>query len=248
MNRSVRCCPQPGKAKSRLIVEAFAAGFGGHKDDGVPTFFGVKGIEALWKSARDSGSYFYIDNAYFDVARDTYFRVGRNKLQDWSFGPDYGRLAKLELTIKPWRRTGKHIVVVMQSPHFMEHVAGWPGGADAWQVEVLYKLKKYSNRSIVVRHWSPDKPALARTLRDDLEGAWALVTHSSAAANEAVLDGIPVFVTGQGSALPMGLSMLEQIENPRTPDGREAWAATLAANQWTLDEMRRGAAWAGATS
>jgi hypothetical protein len=27
------------------------------------------------------------------------------------------------------------------------------------------------------------------------------------------------------------------------PDDRESWAATLAAQQWTLEEMRSGLAW-----
>lgn len=247
-NHFVRCFPQPGKAKSRDILEAFAAGTSGARYDGIPSFFGVKGIEETWKLARASGRYYYLDNAYFDVTRGSHFRVGRNSLQDWSCPPDYSRLEKLGLVILPWRKSGAHIVVTMQSPHFMEEVAGWPGGANAWQAEVLTKIKKYTDRTIVVRHWNPDKPMLARTLREDLQGAWCLVTHSSAAANEAVLDGIPVFVLGQGSALPMGLSMLEQIEKPRMPDGREAWAATLAANQWTLDELRKGMPWAGAMS
>lgn len=203
-------------------------------------FYGVVGIEGIFQGSTD---FVYGDNAFFDVARGTHFRFSRNKLQDWSGPPDFKRLKEFDIEVKPWKRDGRHVVVLMQSPHFMKEVARWPGGSVAWQTEVLLKLKKHTDRPIVVRHWNRDKNERAKTLHQDLEGAWALVTHMSAAANEAVLAGVPVFVTGPCAALPMGLSQIESIEMPKRPDGRADWAASLAARQWTLEEVRAGMAW-----
>jgi hypothetical protein len=239
-NLSVRCCPQPGKAKSRLVLDALASGAGGDDPNGLPAFFGVVGIESDWRAARMSGDFLYCDNSFFDATRGNYFRVGVRELQTVAKKPDWDRRAKINLGIQPWRRGGTHIVVVCQSQHFMTVVADWPGGAPAWQQHVLLTLKKHTDRQIVVRHWSSDKTERAQSLRQDLEGAWALVTHMSAAANEAILAGVPAFVTGPCAALEMGLSQIERIEHPRRPDGRQEWAARLAASQWTLDELRSG--------
>lgn len=243
MNPSVRCYPQPGKAKSRLILDALAAGAGGEQENGFPAFFGVVGIEERWREARNRGFYVYCDNSFFDSTRGTHFRVGIHALQTVSIKPDWDRRAALSLGVQPWRRDGKHIVVAVQSEHFMKEVADWHGGALAWQEEVLLQLKQHTDRPIVVRHWSADKNERARTLHQDLQGAWALVAHMSAAANESVLAGVPVFVTGKCAALEMGLSQLDRIEHPRRPDGREEWAARLAASQWTLEEMKSGLWW-----
>lgn len=208
-------------------------------------FYGVVGIEDCFHLARQSGrDWFYIDNSFFDAARGKQYRVGRNELQlSRPVTPAWDRLAALNLKIEPWRRDGRHILVVVQSVPFMTGVVRWPGGVLGWQQHVLEALRVHTDRLIVLRHWSRDKTERAKTLHHDLQDAWALVTHMSAAANEALLAGVPVFVTGPCAALPMGLSQLGQIETPRRPDGREEWAAGLAARQWTLAEIRRGMAW-----
>jgi hypothetical protein len=243
---SVVCLPQPDKAKSRVICEAFAQGCGGQVRSELwglhetPMFFGVVGIEEWWRVAQRRGSYIYGDNSFWDVTRGTHFRFAKDQLQDDPGEPDWERFKKLGVEVKPWRRDGRHVVVVTQSEHFMKEVAGWPGGVTSWQEYVTTVLSKNTDRPIEVRHWSRDKAGHAASLRRAFAGAWAVVTHASAAANEALLDGIPVFLTGQCPALKMGLSQLEMIEHPRRPDGREEWAAGLAARQWTIEELKAG--------
>jgi hypothetical protein len=65
----------------------------------------------------------------------------------------------------------------------------------------------------------------------------------SAAANEALLAGVPVFVTGECAARQMGRNALQHIEQPFYPDDREEWAGALAGAQWTEQELAKGAAW-----
>ena len=66
-----------------------------------------------------------------------------------------------------------------------------------------------------------------------------LVTHSSTAAVEAVIAGVPVFCEPTCAAAPVGRTDLD-IENPVRPE-REAWLAALAWRQFSRDEVSSGA-------
>lgn len=211
---------------------------------GPVAFYGTVGIEHLLRQARADGrDWYYLDNAYFDCARGRQFRVSKNALQRAVERPDWERFSALKLGIQPWRKGGRHVVVVEQSMYFMCRLTPWDWGTTAWREHVLHTLRGLTDRPIVVRHWSNDKAERMRSLHEDLKDAWALVTWSSAAANEALLAGVPVFVAPGCVAAPMGSTDLTKIEAPAKPLGRIEWAARLAASQWTIEELREGAAW-----
>ena len=241
-----------GKAKARVVCQAFVDGAGGGRvlQPGPPrlvggsaAFFGVtEATQHLWQQARTEGrDWFYLDNAYFDVARGRMFRAVRNAAQaSGCEPPDWARWGALGVPIQPWRRQGRHVLLIAQSPTHMRVVAGQPGH---WWRDALELLKRHTDREVVVRGWRSDKRALATTLGQALRDCWALVTWSSAAANEALLAGVPVFCAGPCAASPLGLADLARIESPIYPEGRATWAAALAGRQWTLDELRQGLAW-----
>lgn len=243
---------QPNKGRSRDILRRFAKGFGGAVDfdapaklqDGGAAFFGVVGIEHLLNEARTSArDWYYLDNSFFDVTRKTMIRIGHNRLQHDGIGkPDWQRFKALGIEVKPWKKDGRHIVVCPQSDHFMREVCGIKGGANSWLAETLVTIRANSDRPIIVREWSRDKTTIKQTLQADLQDAWALVTHMSAAANEALLEGVPTFVTTFEGAAFYKSSALGDINSPLYPDGREEWAATLAGQQWTLEEIENGTA------
>lgn len=245
---TVYAYPVPGKKKSHDICAAFVAGCGGtvvtdgRLRDGDAFFYGITAeMEPLWRQVRSEHgrTFWYCDNAYFDEGRQTYFRVTKNQLQHSGFGrSDGARLSSLGVRMQPWRIAGDHIVVCPQSEHFMRVVVGHHGD---WSRDIAVALAGLTRRTVVVRQWSADKGRLGATLRQDLAGAHALVTWSSAAAVAAVVAGVPVVTLGQCAAEPMSGS-LARIERLPTPE-REEWAGVLADNQWTLDEMRRGLAW-----
>ncbi len=237
MSRSLVCWPQPGKRRSLDVLSAFAAGWGGGSGE---AFYGVVGIEAVFAKTRESAkTWFYGDNAYFDRLRGTHFRFARDALQiAEAQRPDWARWRAIGLGMAPWQR-GRHVVVVEQSSHHLR----LSGGGEAWLGGTLTRLASLTDRPIRVRRWNRDKGGAASSLAADLKDAHALVTHTSAAANEALLAGVPVFVTGPCAASPLASGSLEGIESPRYPDGREEWAAGLANSQWTLEELRSGAAW-----
>lgn len=240
---SVICYAQPDKAKSRRVLEAFAAGCGGRMasttaprlEPGDVAFYGVRPAWAhLWRQAQAEGRrVYYLDNAFFDADREVRFRVGVDLVQQHRFpARDYPLFGR---PIADWRLAGRHIVVCPQSPEFMSTVERF---GEPWAEWVTRRLKMRTDREIRVRRKGERRP-----LAEDLKGAHALVAHTSAAANEAILAGVPVFVTGLCAASSMGCADLNMIEQPVFPDGREWWAAALVAHQWTLDEMRIGACW-----
>lgn len=244
------CYAQLEKEKSRRVLGAFAAGAGGRMawttaaalEPGPAAFYGVRPPwKRLWDAARREGrEWWYVDNAYFDRARERYFRVTRNGLQvEPSHGlhSPYGakRLRDLGVAVRDWRSSGSHVVVCPQSEEFLRTVAEYSGD---WTADTVAALRSSTDREIRVRGKREPRPLAA-----DLRGAWALVTHMSCAAVEALLAGIPVFVTGRCAAGLLGSSDLSRIESPLLAEGRLEWARYLAANQWTLEELRSGEAW-----
>jgi len=228
--------PQPGKARSREVLQAFAEGW--HDGDG-SAFYGIVGIEEMFERARREGTWFYGDNAFADHLRGTFFRFAKNAFQVSTLQPpDHARAKAQGVTVRQWQR-GRHIVIVEQSAHFLNLCSA---GAD-WLKRTLVELGKLTDRPLRIRPWRRDKSKAAQSLQADLQDAHALVTHMSAAAVEALLAGVPVFVTGPCAATPMASVPLAGIESPRYPDGRELWAAGLANSHWTLAELREGMAW-----
>lgn len=223
--------PVPGKAKAKMLCDAFIAGAPRNAEGAV--FYGVKqGNHADWLRVKAKGiPYWFIDNSYFDQTRGTQFRVTHNALQ-WhghaaSSGARWGRIAS---PILPWQedRAG-YILVCPQSEDHMRFTLGYQGD---WLKDILgvYGRAGYDVR---IRAWSADKPHLMRSLADDLAHASVLITHTSAAAVMATLAGIPVICDPQCAA--HGID----------PAGdRLWWARALADNQFTLDEMKDGTAWA----
>lgn len=249
---TVTCYPQPGKSRSADILRRFAAGARGKissnsgvLEPGPAAFFGVVGITHLLGQARADGrDWFYGDNSYFDATRMVMTRFGKNALQDSGGGaPAWDRFKATGIKVQPWKTSGRSIIVCQQSDHYMEKVACWPGGGPAWLDGVLSALKANTDRPIIVRPHDPSKMPSGATFRVALADAWALVAHASAAANEAILAGVPAFVTGACAASRMASDDLRLIESPVRPDGREEWAAALAGQQWTLSEIENGTAW-----
>jgi hypothetical protein len=211
---------------------------------GAVAFYGVRPAWLhLWHEATQARrEWWYLDNSYFDVAREKQIRVTRNALQYVSTPArpsDGRRLAKLGIQV-PERPAGEHIVICPQSAEFMKTLAAWPCD---WLESVIDELRNRTQRTLRVR-LKADRTPLAH----DLQGAWALVTHSSAAAVEAVAAGIPAYCTGYMALGAIAQARLEAIDHARAPrrDLAQARLAILADHQWTLDEIARGVIWKGA--
>lgn len=228
-------------------AQAFAAGCGGAVvtedllQPGPVALFGSPQRWRLLSQARaERREFYYGDHAYF--GRGVYFRATRTALQHSGTGHgDRHRLSKIRkwVRIRPWQTGGRHILLAPNSPTFFK-LHGTT--AEAWEADVRAQLAKVTDRPIRVR-WK-NGPEGQASLAQDLRGCWAVVVFTSNVAVDAIMAGVPAFCTGPCVGLARGNADLSKIETPSRPGGRTEFAAILAANQWTLEEYQRGAAWA----
>ena len=235
--------PVPGKAKSKLICNAFAAGAPRHATGAV--FFGTEGVMSAFQRAKQ-GTWWYIDNAYTDPQRGLYFRVTKNALQvDPTGKASTGeRFAKLGITVKDWRHKpdGK-ILVIPQSDDFMKSTLGRKGD---WLRETVDKLNAWGyGPRIRVRPWQRNKANAYVELHKDLDDAALVVTWSSASAITALYEGIPAISESGAAHALTGPLTSERVAQPLMPSivERTRFLEILADNQFTLEEFKNGVAW-----
>lgn len=229
-------CPVVGKKKSADICAAFIAG--APKTAQGRVFYGVDKSNVMeWGTAcKTFTPWYYIDNSYFDSVRGQQFRVTRGALQvdAMAHASDGKRFDALGLKIKPIQINPEgHWVVIEQSPGFMRMLTARPD----WFADTL-QWARDTTRPVVERRWDNDKLALQKTLVQDLQGAWTLLTYSSAAAVTALLEGIPCIVSHDSAVAHVSVSSDNSVD-----DRRHAFNV-LADHQFTLNEMKEGLAWA----
>ena len=245
------CVTKEREVKTTRIMSSLAHGWGDKAQivRGAPpqdqSAFAVWGHLWLAESIippaiKDNRPFWFIDNGYWKAARDDpenghYRLTYRGRAPVALNKPDYERGAASGVKIKPWRKSGRHVVIATQSNQF-----GRPFGIDApaWAASIEQRVRQHTDRPVVVR----PKGSL-RPLSADLRDCWALVTHSSNAAVEAVALGIPVFVEPDSAAAQVGNRDLSDMENPLMPDGREQWWNSLMCQQFSLGEMHDGTAY-----
>lgn len=126
--------------------------------------------------------------------------------------------------------------------------------AEEWERSAIERLRKVTNRRIVYRpkpswkearpiegtDYSPSDQPLERVLRR----SFAVVTHHSNVAVDALVEGIPAFCEA-GVASPLAKADLSKIEDPAFPGIKERrqWLADVAYCQWSVPEMRQGLPW-----
>ncbi len=164
------------------------------------------------------------------------------------------------MDLKPWRKTGNHILITLQRP------MGWSMrgyNLMTWLEETFAKIRKHSDRPIIIR-WHPGdwksfpnySPLLKkynaivspqeRHITEDLVDCWALVCHNSTPSAVAPIEGIPAFITDDSSYSQGGdvaNTDFSLLENPIMAD-REHWIRKLAQCHWSFADLRSGRCWA----
>lgn len=154
--------------------------------------------------------------------------------------------------LRPWRRDGDYGLILGQVPGDMsvhgldlpDLYAGiardlarlWPG------LPLRFRPHPQGPSDLAPAGVTATEGSLA----EDLDGARFAVTWNSNSGVDAALAGVPVYVLDAGGmARPVAAHAL--CEDLYRPD-RETWAAGLAWCQWTVEEFRRGEAWAFLTA
>ena len=163
----------------------------------------------------------------------------------------------LNISLKPYRQTGNHILICLQRN------GGWSMrglSSVSWLEQTIQEIKKHSARPIVVRAHPGDKKIKSllqikhanvtlsntETLIDDLRNAWATVVYNSSPSVASIIEGIPAFLTDphpeHSQSHAVANTDLSNLENPQLPD-RQKWVERLAMCHWNFDELRSGEAW-----
>ncbi len=164
-------------------------------------------------------------------------------------------------SLQPWKQTGDNILLLGQHDA-SEQWNGMPS-MSVWFQQQINEIRKHTTRPIQIRphprnpvgfdlnkyeNVSIASPVMDRDTTDDtnfkdtLENAWAVINHSSNPAMEAVIKGIPVFVSKDSLCYDVGNHSLTDINNPRMPD-RQEWANKLSYTEWFEDEIAQGLPW-----
>ena len=199
------------------------------------------------------------------LRRNQSFKIGINGINgDADFANqefDDRRWPLFEHNLKPWNPSGE-IIVICGQHDASEQWKGLPR-MEQWITQQIKEIRKYTTRPILVRP-HPRNPIQIkeenfqnvkirfpkkdyRTYDDTdfkatLERTWAVVNHSSNPAMEAVINGIPVFVSESSLCHDVGNTNLADINTPAMPN-RINWANKLSYTEWFKDEIEAGLPW-----
>ena len=258
------------KARERELANAFVQGAKRHGIEAVRVntgapfpkgkydyacMVGVKSAE-LWKQELERGvTPIMFDKGYVRVKHGQawlYWRVSVGSHTPYeTLMREYpsDRWDQLGLTPRPWRKQGTHIVIAGSSAKYHRfHDLPHP---NEYTKAIVKRLQAQTTQDIFYRpkpSWRDAVPIAGttysvgpRSLQDDLQGAWALVTHGSNACFDAAMMGIPSIILGGGVMKPISSTSLKELRTVKTEDRKDLFNA-IAYHQWTLDEFRSGEA------
>ena len=174
---------------------------------------------------------------------------------------DNKRWPLFKLELKPWQQTG-NVIVICGQHHNSEQWKGLPK-LNSWAEQQIKIIRKYCDKPIVIRphprnpfnfdekkypHVRVNLPKRDYSTYDDtdfkkiLRSTWAVVNHSSNPAIEAVINGIPVFVSESSLCHDVGNTNVADILHPALP-ARQNWANRMAYGEWTAEEIGQGLPW-----
>tara|TARA_R110000851_G_scaffold130790_1_gene264473 strand:- start:308 stop:1177 length:870 start_codon:yes stop_codon:yes gene_type:complete len=225
----------------------------------------MQGYKKIWDEYRNAGKPVIVMEVG-GLLRNISFKIGINGInRDADFANqifDDQRWPLFKHELRPWNPTGDLIVICGQHDA-SEQWKGLPKMSQ-WIEQQIQVIRKFTTRPILVRPHPRNvisfdenkfKNVKVRLPKRDfmtyddtdfkatLERTWAVVNHSSNPAMEAVIKGIPVFVSASSLCHDVGSISLADINTPAMPN-RLTWANKLAYTEWFEDEIEQGLPWA----
>lgn len=247
------------KCQSNIKVDiSFDKNISRAADYDAACLIGVKMKKSVRQLFEMEKPFFYFDKGYnrqWDSNNPEWWRVAVNAHQPTEYllqhSFTYQRAETQKWHPKPWRSAGKHILLAGGSAKYHEFY-DLPDPT-TWAVEVISKLKEWTDREILYRSkpsWK-DAEAVAGAefkgqaqdnIVNDLKDAHAMITHGSGACLEALLCGIPAIVLGPGITRDISSTTLAEIETPKLAEQHQVnrLLANLAYCQWSLKEINQG--------
>ena len=225
----------------------------------------MQSYKKIWDRYRNAGKPVVVIEVG-GLLRNISFKIGINGInRDADFANqtfDDQRWPLFKHELRPWNPTGDLIVICGQHDA-SEQWKGLPK-MSTWIEQQIKEIRRYTTRPILVRPHPRNtitfdekkfKNVKVRLPKRDfrtyddtdfkatLERTWAVVNHSSNPAMEAIIKGIPVFVSDSSLCHDVGSISLADINTPAMPN-RLTWANQLAYTEWFADEIEQGLPWA----
>ncbi len=201
------------------------------------------------------------------LRRNSSFKIGINGInREADFANqtyDDKRWPLFNHQFRPWNQTG-NVIVICGQHHNSQQWRENPS-LKSYFKNCIEEIRRYTDKPIVIRphprnivhnfpehkykHVRVNLPKRDWNTYDDtdfkkiLSSTWAVVNHSSNPAMEAVINGIPVFVSEKSLCHDVGNTDLSDILHPAMP-ARQNWANQLAYTEWFTEEFREGTPWA----
>src|SRR3989338_7336791 len=212
---------------------------------------------------RKGASFIYFDKGYLHRGWNTgkhggYIRFAINDVHPLRYflriPRPSDRWEKLNVRLKPLRQ-GNHILYAdctrkFAAYHDLDPIAFASKAVETIQrttdKPILYRQKP-SARDVLSK--SPIPGTILSDIRvpieKELSKVFALVTFSSNAALDAIVNGVPAFVLGPGIAKPVSNTDLEKLADPWFPTDAERlrWCHAVAYCQWQIWEIEEGLVW-----
>lgn len=138
-----------------------------------------------------------------------------------------------------------HVLLAPSSPtvcKFMHQM-----NQENWVNQAANNITKNAEIKKTIRFRNKPRPGnkwYETDIRDDLNGASALVTNMSLAAVDAIVAGVPVICHKDNICSSIATTFFEKINNLNTPTKKQVttWMAKAANCQFTLEEIGNGTA------
>lgn len=251
----VACLTLPGRHRYMDIARAMCAGIQSCGDqaelcpadgDARPDFdcavmYGWKRHNVLERFP----NYVYADLGYWQ--RKTHYRLSVNGWSPHAYvhiGKTADRLNSVGVTVRPWGSGDQVLILGASRKSMEEHGFAYR----TWETNMARSLRGVQNLVYRPKPTDPERRPIDgvaycdRPIEEALRKAKVVVSHHSNACIDALVAGVPVYCeTGAAAAFSVSF---DEINEPPRKEGREQFLADVAWLQWSLDEMRAGAAWA----
>jgi len=218
---------------------------------------GVTDKSEMDECRRQGKDFYYIDTGYLGnfpspgnpSGKKIWHRVVKNKMQhdviQDASSDRWNHLLKQDPNLKwtGWKNYKNKILFVPPNP---KACRAFNIDYDKWMEETKKEIQKYVDLPIETRiKGSRTDRNHKDTIYDALKGAYAVVTFNSIAALEAVLYGVPAFVSVPCAASPLTSNNLSKLKDPFYPSEKliNQQCNNIAYGQFTVKEMQNGVAW-----
>jgi len=194
------------------------------------------------------------------IKRGTTWKVGLNGInRDAYFGSsgmDNSRAIQQGLSLKPWRKDGKYILICGQHDKSLQ----WRNmpSMSQWIINTIETIQKHTERHIIFRPHPrcplphiehefknvtrQDPRHIAGTYDDfdmDFDNIYCTISWSSNPGIHSVINGVPAIVGPSSLAYDVAGHDLNLIEYTQTPD-RTQWLNDYAWTEYTVEEIAAG--------